>query len=213
MKKSIKYLLIAFVNSVILTILLAIWTDEVELIFNDLIRPIEFFKIIGITLLSLIGMRILVGIYRKRKIYSLKKKVLYSVVLTFIISSYLYVDYSVRIVQNKVINQELRYSILSKVENANMLAYGTTADELTIEEYEEIRKMNWFPKIPDLAVNISYLYAYDGFLPDYIFRLIYFVPDSIEVGVINVEKGDFTKTQRFDIVGKMKKVTYQEDEK
>ena len=49
-KNSFKYLIIIFVNLSILTILLAIWTDKFELEFNDLVRPIEFLKLIGISI-------------------------------------------------------------------------------------------------------------------------------------------------------------------
>ena len=51
-------LIIDIVNSGILTLMLALWTDRLELILNDFIRPIEFLKIICITIVSLICVNI-----------------------------------------------------------------------------------------------------------------------------------------------------------
>ena len=47
LRKSFKYLIVALVNFTILIVLLALWTDKFELLFNDLVRPKEFLKIIG----------------------------------------------------------------------------------------------------------------------------------------------------------------------
>ena len=74
-KKSLKYLIIVFVNLILLTILLTIWTDKLELQFNDSVRPIEFLKLIGITILGIAILGNVVSVFRKLKINSVKRKI------------------------------------------------------------------------------------------------------------------------------------------
>ena len=212
LKKSFKYLIIATVNLTILTTLLAFWTDKLELTFNSLVRPIEFLKILGFTILSLIGMRILVVFLQKKNIQTTKTKLKSAILLTILISSYLYVDYSVKFVKNAIVNRQFRNEIADKIKPAKGLANGTTAFNLTIKEYQEITEMNWFPKLPIEATNIMYNYQYDGFLPDYSFTLTYNLPKEMKVDIINHENGDFSKYQAFEIVDGQKRVTYNESE-
>jgi hypothetical protein len=87
LKKSVKYLFIAIINLIVLTGLLVLWADNLELIFDDWIRPIEFLKIFGFTLFSLIGMRFLVSYFRKRNIQGVKKRIKLACLLTVLISS------------------------------------------------------------------------------------------------------------------------------
>lgn len=213
LKKSFKYLIIATVNLIVLTALLAFWTDKLELIFNDFVRPLEFLKILGFTMLSLIGMRILVFYFRKKNIQATRTKLKLAVLLTLLISSYLYVDYSIKFVKNVIVNRQFRNEIADKIKPANGLANGTTAENLTIKEYQEIANMNWFPKLPIEATNIIYNYQYDGFLPDYSFSLTYDLPKEMKVDTINYESGDFSKYQTFEIVDNKKRVTYNEGER
>jgi hypothetical protein len=213
LKKSFKYLIIATVNLTVLTVLLTFWTDELELTINTLVRPIEFFKILSFTAISLIGMRILVFYFRKKNIQATRTKLKSAILLTILISSYLYVEYSVKFAKNIIVNRQFRNEIAYKIKPANGLANGTTALNLTIKEYQEIAKMNWFPKLPIKATNIMYNYQYDGFLPDYSFTLMYDLPEEIEVDIINYESGDFSKYQTFEIVDNKKRVTYNEVER
>ena len=213
LKKSFKYLIIATVNLIVLTALLAFWTDRLELTFNDLVRPLEFLKILVFTALSLIGMRILVFYFRKKNIQATRTKLKSAVLLTLLISSYLYVDYSIKFVKNVIVNRKFRNEIADKIKPANGLANGTTAENLTIKEYQEIANMNWFPKLPIEATNIIYNYQYDGFLPDYSFSLTYDLPKEMKVDTINYESGDFSKYQTFEIVDNKKRVTYNEGER
>lgn len=212
LKKSIKYLIIAAVNLIILSALLASWTDELELTFNEMVRPIEFLKILGFTTLSLIGMRILVFYFRKKNLQVTRTKLKFSILLTILISSYVYVDYSVKLVENVSVNRQFRNEIVSKIKPAKGLANGTTALNLTNKEYQKIAEMNWFPKLPIEATNIMYNYQYDGFLPDYSFTLTYNLPKKMKVDIINYESGDFSKYQTFEIVDDKKRVTYNESE-
>jgi len=209
-KKSLKYLIVAFINVILLTVLLALWTDRLELTFNDWVRPREFLKIIGFTVVSLISIRILVGYFRHRNITTTTSKIKISALLTFLISSYLYIDYSPKVINNVILNGQFRNQIADKIKPLNLLSNGTKADSLTIKEYQQITKMYWFPKLPDEAFNINYTYGYDGFLPDYLFTLTYDLPAQKKVDTINIKKGDFSKYQSFVTVDNIKRVTYSE---
>ena len=211
MKQVFKYLTIIALNQLILTGMLAFWTDSVELTYNDLVRPIEFLKILGISCISLIGIRILIGLLRKKNIHSIRKRVKYASILTLVISTYLYVDYSINIINNQFVDITLRKNIMDKVEPTNILANGTKADNLTIEEYDLIIKTNnWYPRISDNAYNIGYSYTYDGFLPDYSFTLTYDLPLNSDIEEINYKKGGFTKFQTIERLTDRIRVNYYE---
>lgn len=212
LKKYLKYLIITFINFSILTFLLSIWTDDFELEFNNLVRPIEFLKIIGISILSLIFLRITVQkIYKRFDIQSLKEKFLISTLLILLISIFLYIDYGIKIYKNRFLDKELRDSIVKKIEPVSYgLAYGNQAQNLTQREYIEISKSNWFPDLPKNAKNISYSYNYDGVLPDYSFSLSYDLPKEIDVDTMSYKSKQFSKGQSFEIIGNKKRVYYYE---
>jgi len=121
-KKSLKYLTIAFINVIVLTVLLAFWTDRLELTFNDWVRPREFLKIIGFTIVSLISMRILVSYFRHRNITVSSSKIKIAALLTFLISSYLYIDYTTKLINNVILNGQFRNQIADKIKPSNILA-------------------------------------------------------------------------------------------
>lgn len=204
-KKSIKYLIIVLINLIILTGLLAYWTDFIELTFNDSIRPIEFFKIIGLTLLSLIGIRIAIGFFRKKNT-PIKRRIQISTLITMVISSSLYFNYSKKIYENRIQKGELRKELALKIEPANYLAYGTKANNLTYSQYQEITRVKWFPKLQKNADSISYCYTYDGFLPDYIFNISYSLPINIEIDSTEFKYGNIY----IDTIGNKKRVSYNE---
>lgn len=209
-KKSFKYLSIATVNLAVLTVLLAFWTDRLELIFHTFVRPLGFLKILGFTALSLIGMRILVYYFRKKNIQTTSTKIKSAILLTLLISSYLYVDYSVKFVNNVLINRQFRNNIADKIKPAQGLAKGTKAAHLTITEYQEISRISRFPEIPTEATDIEYVYEYDGLLPDYTFSLTYYLPMKLKVDTLNYKSGDYSTYQTVNIIDNKKKVTYKE---
>jgi len=211
LKKSLKYLIIIFVNSILLTIFLAIWTDELELQFNDLVRPIEFLKLIGITILGLAILGNVASVFRKFKINSVKRKIRISTILILLISSYFYVDYSMKIYTNRFTNGELRNGIMKKISPVeNGLGMGTKGENLTEKEYSEITKISWFQKVPKNAENISYEYDYEAFLPDYSFSLSYDLPIETKVDILNYVNDSFSKKRSFEIIGNKIRVTYHE---
>ncbi|MEO8150712.1 MAG: hypothetical protein ABI723_23975 [Bacteroidia bacterium] len=214
-KKSFKYLTIAAINLTILTGLLALWTDKLELTFHDLVRPIEFLKIIGFSIASLVGMRILVNYFRKRNITKTSSKIKIAALLTFLISSYLYIEYTSKFISNAIINRQFRNQIADKIKPTKYLAYGSTAENLSIKEYQEIVRMAGFIKLPNEASNIKYLFSYDGFLPDHIFTLTYDLPKEIKTDTFNYQSkdGQFTSSQICEIIGDKKRITYNESER
>ena len=211
LKKSLKYLIIVTVNIILLTVLLALWTDKLELTFNDWVRPREFLKIVGLSLVSLMAIRILIGFFRHRNITTRSSKIKIAALLTFLISSYLYIDYSKKVISNVIVNRQFRNQIADKIKPSNGLANGTRAENLTIREYQQIAKMYGFPDLSLEAYNIKYTYDYDGFFSDYLFTLTYDLPVQIEVDTINYKKGDFSKYQSFFVVDNKKRVTYSEE--
>jgi len=170
-----------------------------------MVRPIEFLKIIGFSLLSLILIRIAVGFFRKWRT-PIKKRIQISTLLTILISSFLYFNYSKKIYENRILKGELRKELAMKIEPANELAFGTKADNLTFEQYEEITRIKWFPKLQKNADSISYYYTYDGFLPDYSFSVSYSLPKNIEVDSTEFKYG---KTY-IDTIGNKKRISYSE---
>ncbi|RBW62956.1 hypothetical protein DS884_01170 [Tenacibaculum sp. E3R01] len=210
-KKSLKYLIIILLNLLFLTILLLLWTDKFELEFNKLVRPIEFFKLIGISLVGLVFIGVLTIVFRKLNVESLKTRIGIVVVFILIINSYFYIDYGMRIYSNKITNNEFREGALKKISNVGIeLAYGTQAENLTGKEYLEITKIKWFPKLPIKAENISFRYDYDGFLPDYSFSLSYDLTKEMKVDTMNYKDGTFSKSQNFKVIGDRKRVIYYE---
>lgn len=210
LKKSIKYLLIVTANLIALTTLLVFWTDRFELANNDLVRQLELLKILGLTVLSLIGIRILVFYFHKKNVQTVRVKLIAAALLTLLISAFLYIDYSKKFVKNVIEEREFRNKIADKIKPAKGLVFGTTAENLTIEEYRAIATTNRFPELPTEATNIMYNYQYDGFLPDYSFTLIYDLPTKMYFDTLKYEYGNFLQYRTFDIVNNKKKVTYRE---
>ena len=207
-----KYYLIAFANLAILTLLLVIWTDKLVMLYNGLVLFIEFLKIIGITILSLIGMRILVNYLRKKNIHEIRRKIKYAALLTLIISSLLYIDYSKKIIQNRLLNVKVRERVLVKSKKGMIRDLGNYVNNLSYEEYHEISKINWYPDIPKSAEKISFSYHCRGFQGDYSFSLTYEVPASEKIDEFEYEKDQFYKNNKVEVIGKRKKVTYEQGE-
>ena len=208
-KKSLKYLTIAFVNILLLTAFLFFWTDELEMTFNYGVLVWEQLKIIGFGILSLIAMRFLVSYFRNKKIVDTGLKIKVALLLTFLVSSYLYVDYSSKIIKNVIVNGRLRKQIANKIKPSDKMS-GSKGENLTSLEYQTITEIYWFPKLPIEASNISYVYEYDGFLPDYLFELTYDLPKHLTVDTFNVEREQFSRYQSCIIKDNTKKVTYTE---
>ncbi len=207
-RKSLKYLAVVFINFMILWLLLLAWLDNFEFEFNKDAYFFESLKLIGLSILFLLLLRILVFLFRHFKINS--KRVLLSSCLVIVLSSSFYIDYSRRIYNNRFINKELRAQVIQKVKPYQGSWFGNIAENLTEKEYHEITKIKWFPTIPKGAENISYNYEYEGFLPDYSFSLSYDLPISTKVDTMHYKDHNFSKSRTFEIVNNKKRITYYE---
>ena len=81
--------------------------------------------------------------------------------------------YNLKNLGSRIINGNSRQELCRKIVDANYLANGTKANNLTIKEYNQIRNLITLPSLPQEAYEIGYLYSYDGFLPDYTKEVIY----------------------------------------
>ena len=209
-RKSVKYLIVSLVNLAVLTILLALWTDDLELTFNPFVRPLEFLRILAFCFLSLIAVRLYSFYLRKKGITMVSIKIEGAVVLTILISSYLYIVYAQRIVSNVIIKGALREQLAGKIKPCAGLANGTQAAGLTIKEYLTIVALTRFPPLPPAASNIEYRYQFDGFLPDYSLLLIYDVQSETPVATYDRSDGRYSNSQSVEVIGSIKRVTYGE---
>ncbi len=209
-KKSLKYFVIVAINMIVLTLLLALWTDVLQIAFDPWVRPMEFLTIIGLTLICLIGMRILIWIMNKKVINDLKrKKIIFSIILTLTLSSFHYGKYSMKV--SNVLFNKSRKSLMEKIEYPSNMLNGITADSLTYVEYNALAKeWSWPPELPETAKNIWFEYSYDGFLPDYSFQLKYEMPLKPEINQIIPGGGDIKIRQTVQIKEDVQLVTYSE---
>jgi hypothetical protein len=207
-KKSLKYFLITGLNLMILTIMLAIWTDKVELVFYDIVRPLQFFILLCISLLNLVVMRIMVSILRRQNKQSLKKKIILSIIICLILSSFQYYTYSIKIFQNNIKNSEIRQSIESKITFDEPYLF---IKDLTFSEYNEIQKLRKFIPLPETSERIYLeLYQQPGpFGQDFSIRINFVVPLNEEIETINeTDDPGYTKTLTFEIIEEKKHVEY-----
>jgi hypothetical protein len=193
----------------VLTTLFILSYDKFEQTFNQWGLLSEPIKILSFSFLSLIVLRLLVSFFRKKGITSVRKKIKLALMSTLLICSFLYIDFSVGLVNNCLINKSLRESILNKVE-PNIFTSGTTACNLVFEEYKQISKSSNFPKLPSNATNIFYNHSYDGFNFDYSFTVSYMLPLNTNIKEYEINEGGFYKSQKVEEFENYYKVTYTE---
>ena len=196
----------------VLTFLLVKWTDELDFIFGFFFMfEAELLKITGLTLLALALMRVMVVILNRiNPLHKRRKKLILSILLTIFVSSYLYIDYASKL--NSRLNDKTRTSLIQKIKPESEIygvGYGTQAENLTLEEYMLLIEIAKFPKVPEMADKISYLYWHEDILPDHIFRLTYEVPVMVEVEEIEYKEKEFSKIQKVQSMGEKKLVIYE----
>ncbi len=194
-------------NAALLTSMLYLWADKLELLFNDYVLFVESLKIVIVTIASLIAMRIAVVYFRKRNITNSHTKIVIVSILTILISAYLYISYAINIADHNFLNRKFRMQIVRKMTYTYMTRKATN---LSYKEYAFISGMTWFPKINNQATNISFSYEYDDFLPDYSFSLSYYVPKGTQVSMPTYTQRDLSKDQTIDTLANKLKVHYQE---
>ncbi|WP_196893776.1 hypothetical protein [Aureivirga marina] len=164
---------------------------------------------IGISLISLFFLWIATYWFKTFKINSKRKKNIFLIILTLLISSKFYYSYSTDIIHRITSDKRIMInSIESKIQkNIEKYPYSLSAQKLILEEYEEIIKRNkGFPKIQKEAEDISYKYSYDGFLPDYTFRLSFQIPLNTKLDSTHLKFGKIS----LDTINYKIKVNYLE---
>lgn len=189
-------MIVGLANLVLLTVLLALWTDDLEMTFHPLARPVGFLAILGFCFLSAMVVFVAKGRY--------------PIVLTVLVSSYLYFTYAQRVVSNRILHGTFRERLAAKIKPSVGLANGTEAAGLTNREYRTVAAVIGLPTLPPVAGNISYAYQYDGFLPDYSISLIYDVPGETPIAAYDSTKARFSRYQSVETHGALKRVTYWE---
>lgn len=208
MYRSLKYLLIVFANLIILSGLLALWADPLQIRISEWPVAIGVLYILTGTFLSLIGIRILVVIFRRRSI-EIRKRIRISVVFTLLISSWLYVGYTIKAVNNRIINRNTRQLALLKIRDNN-IPYGSGfyAQNLTWSEYHQIAKIKGFKKVPMGAWDINIDYTISGMPGDFVFNLVYCLPSGLEVEEIDLIFDDIIERQEYKKTSEITFVTY-----
>lgn len=213
MKKIHKYITTILVNFAVLLGLLRLWIDPLELALSPGVFFNEIFKIIGFSILSLIGLRILVIFFRKRNIQSVKQKIKYATLLTVVICSYLYIGYAVKIINNRFLNNKLRTELLDKtvIQRFNRF-YNTFGKNLNIKEYRQIARILKLPKLQSDAKNIGYVCSKSGSLGyEYSISVTYNLPLGTEIEEVNYKKDDFVRIQSVDEHSNYLQVKYEEN--
>lgn len=209
LKKSLKYIVIAIINWIFLRYLLKISTDKLDVQIEESYIGTGILIITIITLLSLIGMRIFVFIVKKKTLQTLTK-IKIAIIITLVISSFLYVHYLTKYKNDIITNSNFRNQIALKVKKSDWI-FGTQAINLTLKEYQEIkRKIKRLPDLPREATSINYYYENDGFLSDYTFSLEYNLPKTMKVDTLNYKSDGYTKTQSFVFFKNKKRIKYIE---
>jgi hypothetical protein len=208
--RSVKYLIVNLVNVAILTTLLALWTDVLELNLHQFVRPVEFLKILAFSFLSLVCVGCYSFYLRKKGVKRVATRIKGAIILTALTSSYLYITYTERVISNVIINGRFREQLAAKIKPSVGLANGTKAAGLSNREYHTVAALTGLPPLSPTAGNIAYQYEFDGFLPDYFLMLTYEVPRETGVVAYDHSKGNWSCTQSVSVIGDVERITYTE---
>lgn len=198
MRNSIKYILIVSTTIIFNFILWKIGNDCLTKKINDLtdlsvITTSVFVGLVNLFVIFLVrwGMNYLSFIPKTKK-----TKIFLAIVITLLffgrktITNLKNLSFIIPAKNNE------RLLLCNKIKQAEYLAFGTTGTGLTFEEYIQIKNLVYLPSISEKAYDISYLYSYDGFLPDYRLELDYKIPKNITLPEFEEEVGnDFSKSQ------------------
>ncbi len=144
-------LYIVFANLVILSILMLLSFDKLALEMDVGLRVIEFLKIFALLILF----PIVWIIYKAVKQYVPNtqhfSELQHYMLAVFLTYSFLYSNYIVQIIDYRIINRQFRQEVFQKV-------IGHNGSNLTLREYNEIRKNTSLPELPELADSIDFSY-------------------------------------------------------
>lgn len=199
-------------NFVLLCLLMFAWTDQVEQIYNEYVREIQIFAIVFLSVVMQILLYLTLRYFKSKAISSRRLQINFAIAIILSISSPLYIQYASKIVQNGIYYSAIRNSILAKTEgnlnSQNPFLVCRSTQPFTLEEYQLIQSMNWFPDISNFAKNVEFIYTTSGF--DYHFRVSYEVPRRIQIKEFNHDKRSTIDNLQVELLGKTKRVTHQQ---
>jgi hypothetical protein len=211
-RKSFKYLGILSANLINLTMFLALRNDLLYVKVNPRGNFWGFVTILGISFLAFFLCSMVVLVLLNRKWSNSSQRVFVAIAITLITSGILYMPYCSGAFLNRLIYFKTRQAALDKFTNERHLAFGFCAENLTRNEYDQVKQSAGLPFIYAAADSISVCYSWDGFLPDYIMWISYSVPVTEKVWEYEIRHGDWSKSQKVTLKGGIKEVHYSEDE-
>jgi hypothetical protein len=210
LKRSIKYLVIVFINAVALYLYLSYWPDKFDHDYGPFLYVLgEYLKIFAVSFIGLGLMRLLSYLIgRKTDERKIFLKTTLSVLVILALSTPLYWDYYNKHLER--VEDLLRQQLLSKISDGDFLAMGSRGSGLTRKEYSKLIELAGFPKIHETASQISYAHYFDGFLPDFLLKLEYVVPDTVKIDTVTINKPQYHKTIKTFSHAEGQKVVYEE---
>lgn len=102
-------------------------------------------------------------------------------------------------IKTGIIQKPIRQALCEKIDSEVYLAFGTKGKNLTNNEFTYLAKLidlNNLPKRPNDAFEISYLYCFDGFLPDYTLDVEYKLPKTKSRNLESLEKFELDQNRK-----------------
>ena len=194
MKKSIKYISIVLT---LITLNFLLWKLGDDCLSNRINNKSNQSIILSLTFIGIIAL-IVIGIGRWIINYlsfipkTRKSKLIFGIIVALLIFGNTTM-FNIKNVASRILDRgNNRIKLCEKIRDANYMAHGTAANQLTWKEYNQIRNLIHLPAISDESYDISYLYSYDGFLPDYRLEVSYKLPKEVNVKTYNEqERYDF----------------------
>ena len=113
-RSTLRIILIAVLNLMVLSILMCLWTDSLVLTFDPGVRYVELLQLVRITLIFLIGWRV-VSAFSRRKNKVPKSNWKAAALILLLLSSYWYITYSQKIIANVLQHGPLREHLAAKI--------------------------------------------------------------------------------------------------
>jgi hypothetical protein len=189
--------------------------DKTFEITNSFVMKLELLAVILISIL--VGLTIfLVEFVGEKKSVPLKKRNKQIILITIVLSILMVFRFGARLYGQNITNYPYRWELNKKMSKSEYGIYGIvglsgySAENLSIKHYNELGKEVWLPKIVSEADSISIYHSYDDFLPDYGFKMFYYVQQSVSVDTFYIVDGSFSKRQNYTLSEGLKKVEYEE---
>jgi len=208
----IKILIIILIFIFLTGLLLAYSKDCLSIIFgsNDLWQYFEILKLIVLSILGfilLLFVKYLAGLIKIYKNDVYNKRVITFIILVIVFG---FKGYEYTLGNNIFLskNYKANNNICSKMNEDTELTIKS--ETLTIEEYNIVRSYSWFPSISKDAYDIEFIYRSEDLIPDYYFKLIYKVPNKVQLKKIeNFISNSVYEKQDVIILEQYKKIVYE----